>query len=63
MIADGTCKLNILKSTVEDLKPQFVQLMRASATSVIVHRQFALPSRPAELSALNVIIAEHSVYG
>lgn len=29
MIADGTSKLNVLKSTVEDLKPQFVQLMRA----------------------------------
>lgn len=61
MIADGTSKLNVLKSTVEDLSPQFVQLMRASATSV--HRQFALPSQPGELSALNVIIAEHSVYG
>lgn len=63
MIANSASKLNVLKSTVEDLNPQFVQLMRASATSVIAHRQFALPSRPGELSALNVIIAEHSVYG
>lgn len=63
MLVDGTSKLNVPKSTVEDLKPQFVQLMRASVTSVIVHRQFALPSWPAELRALNVIIAEHSVYG
>lgn len=63
MIADGTSKLNLLKSTVEDISPQFVQLMRASATSVIAQRQFALPSWPGELSALDVIIAEHSVYG